>query len=343
MATDIEQAPSSELVAEADTGGRKPTGLAGSSSSASRWPGRCSSSGTPRRCPSCSASACSTTPRRARSIWRSRCSSPSSRYPAFKSSPRDRIPLLRLGARAAPAHSPAPICSCSTASSPRGPGQPTPDRHRRRDHRHRAAARSHAPRGRPADADHRDALPRLHLARPLHARVLAHKGASLDAAALAPSGSRPKACSASRSACRRSFIFLFVLFGALLDHAGAGNYMMQVSLRAARPPARRPGQGGGGVLGLNGMISGSSVANVVSGGIFTIPLMKKAGYGGVKAGAIETHALGQRPDHAAGDGRGGVPDGRVCRHPLHRDRASTPSCRRCCPTSRCSTSCISRR
>ena len=39
---------------------------------------------------------------------------------------------------------------------------------------------------------------------------------------------------------------------------------------------------------LNGMISGSSVSNVVSGGIFTIPLMKKAGYGGVKAGAIET-------------------------------------------------------
>ena len=39
---------------------------------------------------------------------------------------------------------------------------------------------------------------------------------------------------------------------------------------------------------LNGLISGSSVSNVVSGGIFTIPLMKKAGYGGVKAGAIET-------------------------------------------------------
>ena len=39
---------------------------------------------------------------------------------------------------------------------------------------------------------------------------------------------------------------------------------------------------------LNGLISGSSVSNVVSGGIFTIPLMKKAGYGGIKAGAIET-------------------------------------------------------
>ena len=39
---------------------------------------------------------------------------------------------------------------------------------------------------------------------------------------------------------------------------------------------------------VNGLISGSSVSNVVSGGIFTIPLMKKAGYGGVKAAAIET-------------------------------------------------------
>src|SRR5690606_40758748 len=41
---------------------------------------------------------------------------------------------------------------------------------------------------------------------------------------------------------------------------------------------------------LNGVVSGSSVANVVSGGIFTIPLMKRSGYGGVKAGAIETMA-----------------------------------------------------
>ena len=38
---------------------------------------------------------------------------------------------------------------------------------------------------------------------------------------------------------------------------------------------------------LNGIVSGSSVSNVVSGGIFTIPLMKRTGYSGVKAGAIE--------------------------------------------------------
>ncbi|KAG1245807.1 hypothetical protein G6F65_021027 [Rhizopus arrhizus] len=39
---------------------------------------------------------------------------------------------------------------------------------------------------------------------------------------------------------------------------------------------------------VNGLVSASSVANVVTGGIFTIPLMQKAGYGGVRAGAIET-------------------------------------------------------
>ena len=84
------------------------------------------------------------------------------------------------------------------------------------------------------------------------------------------------------------YIFIFVLFGSLLDKAGAGNYMMQVSF--AMLGHRRGGPAKVAVVssGLNGLISGSSVSNVVSGGIFTIPLMTKAGYGGVKAGAIET-------------------------------------------------------
>ncbi len=45
-----------------------------------------------------------------------------------------------------------------------------------------------------------------------------------------------------------SFVFLFVLFGALLDKAGAGNYFIKVAFGAARPHARRPGQGGGPVV-----------------------------------------------------------------------------------------------
>ncbi|HEX9182021.1 MAG TPA: TRAP transporter permease [Burkholderiales bacterium] len=85
-----------------------------------------------------------------------------------------------------------------------------------------------------------------------------------------------------------SYIFIFVLFGALLDKAGAGNYMMQVSFAMLGHLRGGPAKVAVVSSGLNGLISGSSVSNVVSGGIFTIPLMSKAGYGGVKAGAIET-------------------------------------------------------
>jgi len=83
-------------------------------------------------------------------------------------------------------------------------------------------------------------------------------------------------------------IFVYVLFGTLLDRAGGGNYMMQVSFAALGHLRGGPAKVSVVSSALNGMISGSSVSNVVSGGIFTIPLMKKAGYGGVKAGAIET-------------------------------------------------------
>ncbi|CAG0957261.1 hypothetical protein BURK1_00520 [Burkholderiales bacterium] len=83
-------------------------------------------------------------------------------------------------------------------------------------------------------------------------------------------------------------IFVYVLFGTLLDRAGGGNYMMQVSFAALGHLRGGPAKVAVVSSAMNGMISGSSVSNVVSGGIFTIPLMKKAGYGGVKAGAIET-------------------------------------------------------
>jgi TRAP transporter 4TM/12TM fusion protein len=84
------------------------------------------------------------------------------------------------------------------------------------------------------------------------------------------------------------YIFIFVLFGSLLDKAGAGNYMMQVSFAMLGHLRGGPAKVAVVSSGLNGLISGSSVSNVVSGGIFTIPLMTKAGYGGVRAGAIET-------------------------------------------------------
>jgi TRAP transporter 4TM/12TM fusion protein len=117
--------------------------------------------------------------------------------------------------------------------------------------------------------------------------VLAHKGASwermLSHQWLTTEGVFGVALGVSSS-----FIFIYVLFGALLDRAGAGNYMMQVSMALLGHLRGGPAKVAVVSSGLNGLISGSSVSNVVSGGIFTIPLMKKAGYGGVKAAAIET-------------------------------------------------------
>ena len=83
------------------------------------------------------------------------------------------------------------------------------------------------------------------------------------------------------------FIFLFVLFGTLLDLAGAGNYMLQVSLALLGHLRGGPAKVAVVSSALNGVVSGSSVSNVVSGGIFTIPLMRRTGYSAVKAGAIE--------------------------------------------------------
>jgi len=117
--------------------------------------------------------------------------------------------------------------------------------------------------------------------------VISHKGASLERMIshmwLTTEGVYGVALGVSVG-----FIFIYVLFGSLLDRAGAGNYMMQVSFAMLGHLRGGPAKVAVVSSGLNGLISGSSVSNVVSGGIFTIPLMKKAGYGGVKAGAIET-------------------------------------------------------
>ncbi|MCC2595800.1 TRAP transporter fused permease subunit [Pusillimonas sp. MFBS29] len=85
-----------------------------------------------------------------------------------------------------------------------------------------------------------------------------------------------------------SYIFIFVLLGSLLDRCGAGNYMMQVSFALLGHLRGGPAKVAVASSAVNGIVSASSVANVVTGGIFTIPLMKKAGYGGIRAGAIET-------------------------------------------------------
>ncbi|HYC36499.1 MAG TPA: TRAP transporter permease [Usitatibacter sp.] len=117
--------------------------------------------------------------------------------------------------------------------------------------------------------------------------VISHKGASLERM-LSHQWLTTEGVFGVALGVSSSFIFIYVLFGALLDRAGAGNYMMQVSMALLGHLRGGPAKVAVVSSGLNGLISGSSVSNVVSGGIFTIPLMKKAGYGGVKAGAIET-------------------------------------------------------
>ncbi|TIP61653.1 TRAP transporter large permease subunit, partial [Mesorhizobium sp.] len=69
-----------------------------------------------------------------------------------------------------------------------------------------------------------------------------------------------------------SFVFLFVLFGTLLEKAGAGNWMMQISIALLGHLRGGPAKVAVVSSALNGVVSGSSVSNVVSGGIFTIPL-----------------------------------------------------------------------
>ena len=87
-----------------------------------------------------------------------------------------------------------------------------------------------------------------------------------------------------------NFIFLFVLFGALLEKAGAGNYFIQLAFSLLGQFRGGPAKAAVVSSGMTGMISGSSVANVVTTGTFTIPLMKRVGYTPTKAGAIECAA-----------------------------------------------------
>ncbi len=84
-----------------------------------------------------------------------------------------------------------------------------------------------------------------------------------------------------------TMIFLFVLFGALLDRAGGGSWFIKVAI--ALLGALRGGPAKASVLSsmLTGMISGSSISNTVTTGTFTIPLMKRIGFPAEKAGAVE--------------------------------------------------------
>lgn len=86
------------------------------------------------------------------------------------------------------------------------------------------------------------------------------------------------------------FVFLFVLFGALLERAGAAEYFVQVAFAAVGRFRGGPAKAAVLASGLTGMVSGSSIANVATTGTFTIPLMKRVGLPAFKAAAVEVAA-----------------------------------------------------
>ena len=87
-----------------------------------------------------------------------------------------------------------------------------------------------------------------------------------------------------------SIVYLFVLMGALLDKAGAGRFFTRLAL--ALLGRYKGGAAKAAVMasGATGLVSGSSIANIVTTGPFTIPLMKKIGYPAKKAAAVEVAA-----------------------------------------------------
>ena len=84
-----------------------------------------------------------------------------------------------------------------------------------------------------------------------------------------------------------SMVFLFVLFGSLLEKAGAGNYFIRVAFALMGHMRAGPAKAAVVSSAITGMVSGSAIANVVTTGTFTIPLMRKVGFSAEKAGAVE--------------------------------------------------------
>ncbi|MCK4536438.1 MAG: TRAP transporter permease [Desulfuromonadales bacterium] len=85
-------------------------------------------------------------------------------------------------------------------------------------------------------------------------------------------------------------VFMFVLFGSMLDRAGGGRFFIDLAMSLLGRYKGGPGKAAVLSSGLTGLVSGSSIANVVTTGTFTIPLMKKVGYPAKKAAAIEVAA-----------------------------------------------------
>ncbi len=84
-----------------------------------------------------------------------------------------------------------------------------------------------------------------------------------------------------------SLIFLFVLFGSILEKSGAGNFFIKVAFALLGHLRGGPAKAAVLASAMSGLYSGSSIANTVTTGTFTIPLMKRTGLSAEKAGAVE--------------------------------------------------------
>ncbi|MDO9509039.1 MAG: TRAP transporter permease [Thermovirgaceae bacterium] len=87
-----------------------------------------------------------------------------------------------------------------------------------------------------------------------------------------------------------TFVFMFILFGSFLEQTGMGRFIIDLSMALAGGSTGGPAKVAVLSSGLMGSISGSSVANVCTTGMFTIPLMKSVGYKPHFAGAVEAVA-----------------------------------------------------
>ncbi len=206
-------------------------------------------------------------------------------YPAFKKSPRDRVPLLDIGLGLVAAATAAYLFIFYQQLALR-PGSLT------------TGDLVTACIGIPLllEATRRALGPPLaiialvflvySLAGPYMPGLLAHRGVSFNALAnhqwITTEGVFGIALGVSTS-----FVFLFVLFGALLERAGAGHYFIQLAFSMLGHFRGGPAKAAVLASGLTGMISGSSIANVVTTGTFTIPMMKRTGFSSEKAGAVE--------------------------------------------------------
>jgi TRAP transporter 4TM/12TM fusion protein len=87
-----------------------------------------------------------------------------------------------------------------------------------------------------------------------------------------------------------TFVFLFILYGAFLEKTGVGQFFIDMAFAATGGMRGGPAKAAVLASGLMGSISGSSVANTVTTGAFTIPAMKRVGYRPEFAGAVEAAA-----------------------------------------------------